>query len=157
MIIICGVPGSGKTTISKSICAKQNFLYVNDFELLKKSGKNKLSKESLFEFISSPENENVVLDLDYSNAETDYLLPRGVPCIYLGFKPEDKPALIQKYVSNGRDEVEANELASKHIDLCKFYTENCEKLKLKFFTIEKRRDKTIEAVINYVSAKYSAK
>ena len=95
-IIICGLPGTGKTTLSKIISEKYNIDLISDWNIFNTNeitinefeNKNDISKKySKFLLEQINNYKNVVVDLEYSISPQDFVNygNKGDIVIYLGF------------------------------------------------------------------------
>ena len=96
-ILICGLPGTGKTKLANKIAKEHNFFYISDWDIFNANGivienqnKNVVSKNYHKLLLSRILNikGDVVADLEFSVSPNDFAYfntAEEVKIVYLGF------------------------------------------------------------------------
>jgi len=165
IIIICGLPGTGKTTLSKKIAEVFSFQYVNDWELFKNSNifinefENKIEvskkhSQVIIDFIKENSNKNLVLDLEFSLSPEDFInsnIKDFVRIIYLGFISVSKEKLFDLFRNSPSNENALDEELKKQIKFYKemslLFCDGCQKYNLDFIDINSDRNKILNIII----------
>lgn len=165
-ILICGLPGTGKTTLSHILAEKYGFNVKNDFTIFQELNINISNLEDkkcvsknfsklLFEYMQNTP-DNVVFDFEYS------ILPSDLKCselddfkiIYLGFyslKEETMFNLFRK--SSANEKVTDDELRRKitlYKNLSKICKEECDKFGFAFFDVNKDRKIIFDEILKFI-------
>ncbi len=130
-IIICGLKGTGKTTLAKKIAGKLNFVYINDFGICKEN----INENEIFNFINK--NDNFVLDLWYSLSPKMCSELKNIIAFYFGFVSIDENLLL-KLLKDKQEKINLREVReikkqSKNIQ------NQCYEFDLPFIDINKER------------------
>ena len=166
-IIICGLPGTGKTSLANKICEEHKYRYISDWDIFetynivinKSEDKNIISKKYsklILDYINN-QNDNVVVDLEYSISPSDFVKYNNysdVFIIYLGFASVDEKTLFNLFRSSESN----NKYTDDELQLqIKFYKEmsesykyQCEKLDINFFDINQDRKLMQEEILNFL-------
>lgn len=165
IIIICGLPGTGKTTLSKKIAEEFKFQYVNDWELFNSNNifvnefENKIEvskkhSQVIIDFIKENSNNNLVLDLEYSLSPKDFInsnIKDFVEIIYLGFVSVRKEMLFDLFRKSSSNENVLDEELKKQIKFYKemslLFCDECKKYNLDFIDINSDRNKILNIII----------
>ena len=163
-IIICGLIGTGKTTLAKKVSQNLNYNYI---DLNKKvntdtfeSDKEFLSKklrQQIDNYIYKLKNsvidcEYLILPNDYSN----YLSKDICDIIYLGFYDVDINILydkfVQDYKSKGKkyDETDLLNQLKYFKKISEKIYNDCKKYGYKFFDISKDKSIVLEEIYSYI-------
>ncbi len=169
-ILICGLPGTGKTTLSHMIAEKYGFNVKNDFSIFqelninisnledKKTVSKKFSK-LLFEYMQKAP-DNSVFDFEYS------ILPSELKCfelddfkiVYLGFYSLPDETIFNLFrKSSANEKVTDNELKHKitlYKNLSKICKEECEKYGFAFFDVNKDRKIIFDEILKFIGYDY---
>lgn len=145
-ILICGLQGTGKTTLSKMIAEKFNFYYINDYSIFNMN--KKYSKSEIVNFIVS--NDNYVIDLCYSLTPNEC---SKLNCItyFLGFS-SIKTEILYKLMSEKGVNITLNQIENNKAQSQKFQ-KKCEKLNIPFYDINKDRNIFFNSIINDIKYK----
>lgn len=145
-IVICGLQGTGKTTLSKKIVEELNFNYINDYSILKNT-KNSC-KSDIINFIKS--NDNYVIDLCYSLSPCDC---SKLNCIvyFLGFSSIDTELLYNLMTAKGENVTKSQ--IEKNITLSQQYQKECEKFNIPFYDINKDRSIILDCIFKDIKSK----
>jgi len=138
-IIICGMPGTGKTTLSKTISQKNKYKYVSDFDIINKE--NPLT--SVNEFLSK--NDNFVLDVDYKNYNEDILFntQQNIKIIYLVYSDKITIDMLNLVFKGSKDSSELQD----YLKYSAKYREICLNNNLTIYEIDKNRDKVLQEIL----------
>lgn len=165
IIIINGLPGTGKTTLCKKIANEFNFEYVNDWEIFEKKSvifnefDNKLLisqkySKIIFEFINNNKEKNIVLDLEYSISPSDFVnknIEEYTKVIYLGFVSVDEDVLYNLFKQSSANGGINVEMLLKKVkfykEMSSVYFEDCLKNDLEFIDINRDRNEIINEII----------
>ncbi len=171
ILIISGLPGTGKTTLCQKIAAEFGYNYISDWDIFSKNNvvidpfldKNQVSQQYsqiLIDYINKNQDKNLVLDTEYSISPTDYTnsnISAATKIIYLGFislSHSTLMSLFQKSVSNSevsfadlKKRIEFYQLASSD------YQSQCLTHSLDFIDIDHDRNQIINSIISHLKDK----
>lgn len=168
MIIICGLPGTGKTTLCKKIEQELNYKYISDWDIFHQNNikfnelQNKLEisknySNIIFDYMKNHKNENLIIDLEYSISPNDFILyefSKYVKIIYLGFLSASENILFNLFKASSENKnIEEFELKTKikfYKKMSEAYFKQCENLKIHFIDINKDKNKLIEELFNEI-------
>lgn len=165
-ILICGLPGTGKTTLSHIIAEKYGFNVENDFSIFKELGiiiNNYEDKENISKNYSNLLLEHIinsktisVFDFEYSvlPSELEKFKPNEIMVVYLGFVGLSEDTLFELFRKNQSNAEMSNEELKHKIslykNLSKVCKEDCEKHGFPFFDINKDRPLIFEEVLKTI-------
>ena len=170
MIIICGLPGTGKTTICKKIEQELNYKYISDWDIFYQNNikidelKNKfeISKKYsniIFDYMKNHQNENLIIDLEYSISPNDFVInkfSKYAKIIYLGFLTVNENLLFNLFKASSENEnIEEFELKTKtkfYKKMSEDYFKECEKFNLDFIDINKEKNKLLVELFNKIKS-----
>ena len=153
-IIICGLPGTGKTTLCKSLAQELGMGYINDYEIFENLGvkllcadRKKLSRKhskQLASFLNEVQHDFVV-DLDYT------ILPREARnnnvnnIYYLGFCDINKGELFEAFRQKDKQTSDKDLLRKiiYYLKVSSYCKKECQKYGYGFTGITKDREKNI--------------
>ncbi len=144
-IIICGLKGTGKTTLSKKIAEQFGFCYISDYEICK----NEVNEGEIVSFIE--ENKGFVVDLCCSLTPERCKNLKNSIIYYLGFASVDESILFELMKAKGED-ITLDKIRQE-IKISKIIKIKCEKLNIPFIDINKDREEIIDEVISEIKAK----
>ena len=152
-IIICGLRGTGKTTLSHDICDKYNLTYVLDIDVLTDANVvydgaiSTKYADILLDYVST--HDDIVLDAEYSIAPIDYIKydSVGVRIIYLGFASVDEDTLYRVFRESELNAHYTDDALREYVHMCKTlsvsYKAECDKHGLEYVDICKDRAKIL--------------
>lgn len=164
-ILICGLPGTGKTTLTKTIGEQFNIKTISDWDIFyqweikidkfedKKNVSKKYSKllmEEIFKF------DNIVVDLEYSISPKDFIDLNCKECtiVYLGFIKENETDLFNLFRQSSSNlkytDKELKEKVSFYKQMSYNYKKECEKYDLKFFDVNKDRKTLLIEILSFL-------
>jgi len=166
-VIICGLPGTGKTSLAQLILNEYQYRIISDWSIFeqnniivnKNENKNIVSgkySRLLLDNISN-QNDNVVVDLEYSISPSDFIEYNqysDIKIVYLGFLSVDEETLFHLFRnsdSNNKytdDELKLQIKSYKEISV--EYKQQCDKCNIKFFDINKLRKLVWREVLDYL-------
>ena len=162
-IFIVGLPGTGKTTLSKKLVDILNFNYINDYEILYdidveiESDRlilSKLYSKNLLTFAERNEN-NFVIDCNYSLLPNEFVKfdkKENFIYIVLGFAKLQKEKLFYQF--RRKDKVTSDdELMGRieyYLEISEVVKNQCKNLNITYFEISENRDEELEKVFNYL-------
>lgn len=166
-IIICGLVGTGKTTIAKKIENELSYNYIDLYNIIKVdfSDKEKASKEyasKIDDYLLSLKSDKYVIDCDYLILPEDfnnYKSKNKYEIIYLGFNDIDFDVLYNKFKNDyikKNKRFDDNKLVSelKYIkEISKKVFNDCKKYNYKFFDINKDKSILVEEIYKYITDK----
>jgi len=170
MIIICGLPGTGKTTLCKKIEQELNYKYISDWDIFYQNNikidelqnKFEISKNYsniIFDYIKNHKNEKLIIDLEYSISPNNFVIyeySKYAKIIYLGFLSTNENILFNLFKASSENKnIEESELKTRiefYKKMSKDYFNECEKLKLDFIDINKDKNKLIEELFNKIKS-----
>ena len=148
-LIICGLPGTGKTTLSKMLAEKLNVEYLNDWGILKSKYNDRENRIELSKNCASVIDEYIlnshggfVLDLDYSILPQEFVRLKSkdlCQIVYLGFD-----GLNEKQLSS----VMKDKNVAYYLEISKYCKTECEKYKLEFYGINQNRQQVIADLLD---------
>ena len=165
MIIINGLPGTGKTTLSKILVSEFAYKYVNDWNILKQNNikvnkledkiliSNKYSKLIADNILSCKE-DKVVFDLEYSISPDDLVklgLNEIAQCFYLGFTTLPNETIFNLFRKSSSNDNKSDDELKQEIEFYKNssieYQKQCNKHNLEFIDICKDRKLIFEEIL----------
>lgn len=138
-IVVCGVQGTGKTTLSKMLAEKHGFSYINDYKICE----NIKDKKAIIDFVSG--HDKFVVDLCYSLTPKDCASLENCLVYFLGFVSVDEKLLLT-LMREKREDISLEKIKQIKKQGLKFKDE-CKKYNIKFFDVDKDRKIIIEQII----------
>ena len=144
-IVICGVKGSGKTTLSKMIAENLGYAYINDYAICE----NKISKRKIKTFINS--NDGFVIDLCFSLSPKDCFNLKNCITYFLGFVSADENLLFSLMTKKGEN-ITLKKI-KKIRKSCARLEKQCLKFGLPFVDINQDRNVILNTVMQEIKTK----
>ncbi len=144
-IIICGLKGTGKTTLCKEIERNYGFTYINDYTICD----DLLNKFSLISFIEN--RNNYVIDLNYSLTPKKLSKLKNCIVYVLGFATVKEDVLFNLF-NQKSEEVTLKQIKHK-IKLSLKFKKQCEKHNVTFVDINKDRNEIINSILDEINNK----
>ena len=170
MIIVCGLPGTGKTMLCKRLQDKLNCEYISDWEIFDKNNvvidnlQNKLEVSKnysslILDYINDNKDKNIVIDLEYSISPkcfADSNICEFSTIIYLGFIETPENILFELFSkSSSNQKYDEAQLKSKikfYKEMSEIYFNQCRLYNLNFIDINKDRNEIINSIISNIKA-----
>ena len=169
-LIICGLPGTGKTSLVHKVFDEYKYRIISDWDIFEKynivinknEDKNIVSKKYsklILDYINN-QNDNIIVDLEYSISPSDFVKYNkysNIQIVYLGFTSVDEKTLFNLFRSSESN----NKYTDDELQLqIKFYKEmsveykqQCDKLEIKFFDINKDRKIMQQEILDYLDVR----
>lgn len=144
-IIICGLKGTGKTTLSKLISENFNYSYINDYKICS----NNINEEQIINFINN--NDNFVIDLCYSLKPNSCTKLKNVICYFLGFVTVNETLLFNLLKNKGKNITKTE--VKNNIAKCKQMQEECKINNIPFYDINKDRQIILNEILTDLKLK----
>jgi adenylate kinase family enzyme len=158
IIIICGLPGTGKTTLCKQIVDEYGYNYVSDWQILDGQGREscgenrkQISKKfstQIDNYILVHSNQKLIIDLDYSALPQEFSTFKSknmVQMVYLGFNNISSVALY-KVMSKKDNSTDLKAKIDYYLSISNFVKAECKKYGLTFYGINKNHNSTLELI-----------
>ena len=165
MIIINGLPGTGKTTLAKKLVNDYGYKYVNDWEIFNRNNievkefedKNTISEKYsklIADYIIKNKDNKIVFDLEYSISPNDlekHKLNKIVQCFYLGFTTLSNETIFNLFrKSSSNNNVSDDRLRQKiefYKNISLEYQKQCKNHNIEFIDICKNKKLIINKII----------
>ena len=161
-ILICGLPGTGKTTLCKKIVENLGFVYVNDWEILKYTNRQDFGEDRILisknfshfidEYLSQNKAKKLVVDLDYTALPSEFVnfkSKENYQIIYLGFDGISEQQLFE-VMSKKSQEENLTEKVKYYLQISQFCKSECEKHNFNFFGINTNREQIITKIFETI-------
>lgn len=145
-IIICGLKGTGKTTLCKEIERELNYTYINDYTICD----DLLNKYSLLSFIEN--RDNYCIDLHYSLSPKKLSKLHNCIVYVLGFASAKEDVLYNLFNKNSEEETSLKQIKRK-IKLSLKFKKQCEKFGVTFVDINRDRNEIINQILDEINNK----
>ncbi len=163
--IICGLPGTGKTSLCRILAEKLNCAKLSDWEIFKRHGikiadntpKSEVCKqyrELLINNIMKCKSKDLVVDLEYSILPNDYknsALHDKSKIVYLGFTSTPLSILFKLFRQSDANNKYSDSTLMQNISFYKKQSQacflECKKENLDFFDINTDRKIIFESII----------
>lgn len=162
-IFIVGLPGTGKTTLSKKFVNDLNFNYINDYEIFKNSDA-KIENDRLFlsknfsnKIFSFAEKHKTdfVIDCNYSLLPNEFVKYEGKEnfvFICLGFSKIQKEKLFYQF--RKKDKITSDDELMRRIEyyleISEVVKNQCKNLNITYFEISENRNNELEYIFTYL-------
>ena len=163
-VLICGLPGTGKTTLCKKLASDFEFNYITDYEIL--SNYNIIFNNSveiidknyfyqISSFFEKHEVDNCVLDFNYCLLPDDInkisALSNGVK-VFLGYYDVSINELAEKFREKNSqlNNDELNEMCELLIDVSKKYKILCDKCDIDYVSINQEKSIILKKLQNEI-------
>lgn len=165
-ILICGLPGTGKTTLSKILSREFGFNVKNDFlifnelniKIENEEDKRVISKKYstlLFEYMKN-EKDKYVFDFEYSILPNDLKQFNldNFKVVYLGFCDLSNETLFGLFRNSQSNNEKTDENLKREIsvykNLSQICKEECEESGFQFFDVNKDRNIIFDEIIKFL-------
>ena len=168
MIIINGLPGTGKTTLSKTLVNEYGYKYINDWEIFKENNiinndledKNSISEKYsklIADYVIKNKNNKVIFDLEYSISPDDLIknkLNEIAQCFYFGFISLTNETIFNLFRKSSSNDNKSDDELKKEIEFYKNssleYQQQCKKHNLEFIDICKDKKIILDEIIQKI-------
>lgn len=169
MYIVCGLPGTGKTTLCKKIESELGYTYISDWQIFAENNieivdnlqdkiEVSLKHSSLIlDYINNIKDKNVVVDLEYSVSPQDFVNYKDIDAnhiIFLGFTSVSEDLLYNLFKQNSKnEEIKDDELKNQikfYKQMSEIYFNQCKELKLQYVDINKSKKEIIDEIFNNI-------
>lgn len=162
-LIICGLPGTGKTTLCKRIASEFDYTYMSDWQIWVNSGVSNITANRklvsknyayLIRNYLTGSKGDIVVDCDYSISPDDYVRLLGggdTKIIYLGFCSVEADKLYELFRKSSSNVSKTDSILKKeikyYISISKDYEKSCREHNLGFVDICKDREVIMNDII----------
>lgn len=165
-LIICGLVGTGKTTIAKKICEELNYEYIDLYDKINgkidtkdKENASKLLAKDINKYLMNVSENKCIIDCDYlilpnefynCDAKVNYNI------IYLGFNNVDVELLFNKFSDDYKKKniTYDSEKLRNQIEYFKYISNkvylDCKKYNYKYFDLDKEKSLVIDEIMNFI-------
>lgn len=167
-IIICGLNGTGKTTIAKQYCEKLGYQYIDLYDVINsyfnddnKVDASNVLKEEIDNYLFKRSKDKVIIDCNYLILPVDFInyhSNQDYEIIYLGFYDIDVDVLFEKFSKDYEKKninYDSSELKNKLIyfnEISKKVYNDCKKYNYKYFDINKDKKLVLEEISEYIDS-----
>ena len=168
MIILNGLPGTGKTTLSKTFVSERGYTYISDWEIFKENkieinefkNKNTISKKYsklIADYVIKNKNNKVIFDLEYSISPDDLIknkLNEVAQCFYLGFTSLPNETIFNLFRKSSSNDNKSDDKLKQEIEFYKNsslkYQQQCKKHNLEFIDVCKDKQLIFEEILQKI-------
>lgn len=169
-LIICGLPGTGKTSLVHKIFDEYKYRIISDWDIFEKynivinkiEDKNIVSEKYsklLLDYINN-QNDNIIVDLEYSISPSDFVKYNkysNIQIVYLGFVSVEVKTLFDLFRNSESNckyaDDELKLLIKFYKEMSVEYKQQCDKLDIKFFNINKDRKIMQQKILDYLDVR----
>lgn len=169
MVIINGLPGTGKTTLAKKLVNEYSYKYVNDWEFFQENNikikdledKNTISErysKRIANYVIKNKDNKVVFDLEYSISPSDlvkYKLNEITQCFYFGFTSLPNETIFKLFRKSSSNDNKSDDELKQEIEFYKNssleYQQQCKKHNIEFIDVCKDRKIIFEEVLQKIN------
>lgn len=145
-VVICGLKGTGKTTLAKKVAKLLNYNYKNDFDICEGE---QIEEPKILNFIKG--NDGFVVDLSFSVEPEDCAKMKNVCAVFLGFLSADEWELQAKFNAHG--ESVSGDMIRKFKEQSEKMWLSCQKFGIPFFDIAGSREEIIQKAYEFIESK----
>ena len=168
MIIINGLPGTGKTTLAKIFVNEYSYKYVNDWEIFQENNikikdledKNTISErysKLIANYVIKNKDNKVVFDLEYSISPDDLVknkLNEVAQYFYLGFVSLPNETIFNLFRKSFSNDNKSDDELKQEIEFYKSssleYKKQCKKHNIEFIDVCKDRQLIFEEILQKI-------
>ena len=165
IVFVCGLPGTGKTTLCKNLATQYNLTYINDYEILSKFNlkfENSLEiidkdySYQVNEFFSEFDIENCIFDFNYCilpEKINKLLKLRESVIVYLGYYEVEIDDLVNRFKERYQD-FDVNyikQLCELFIEVSKKYKVLCDESEIDFVSINNDKQAVMKKLQTEIS------
>jgi len=166
-IILCGLIGTGKTTIAKQYSEKFGYEYIDLYDVLNldindddKEYASKFLKDEIDNYLIKKTTDKCIIDCNYLILPQDFVnynSNKYYEIIYLGFNDIDVNMLFEKFSNDyekkniNYDTVELKKKLFYFNEISKKVYNDCKKYNYKYFDINKDKKSVLEEISEYMN------
>ena len=168
MLVISGLPGTGKTTLCKKVAKELNYDYASDWQIFNQNNiaidrlqdKFEVSKQYskiVLDYILANKDKNIILDLEYSVSPQDFAegsVLDNESIIYLGFVSVGEDILFNLFKQK-LDNISVTDDGLKtqiafYKEMSKKFFNQCQELNIKYVDINKDKKEILTEIYNSI-------
>lgn len=167
-LIICGLNGTGKTTIAKHYSEELGYEYIDLYDVINsnfndddKINASNILKDEIDNYLSKKSKDKCIIDCNYLILPDDFINYQSnqvYEIIYLGFNDIDVDVLFEKFSKDYEKKninYDSNELKYRLVyfnEISKKVYEACKKYNYKYFDINKDKKLVLEEISEYIDS-----